>query len=136
MAGSEARAMLVSRNDEREEVLPEHAAPEEVIRALLDRHELTQDELARMIGVDERSIRRWATSGESVSVQATHTKAIDDLRHLQSVLGPSLPRVQFARWLRARNRQLGGERPVDLIADNRYQEVLEAATAFADGIFS
>ncbi len=135
MPGSEARATLVSRNDEGEEVLPEYAAPEEVIRALLHRHELTQDELARMIGVDERSIRRWATNGESVSVQARHTEAIDDLRHLQSVLSPSLRGVQFARWLRARSRQLGDERPMDLIADGRYEEVLEAAKALADGIY-
>jgi hypothetical protein len=136
MPESNARAGNVSRPYEREEeALPEYAAPEEVIRALLHNHELTQGELAKMVRVDERSVRRWAVDGDYVAVQARHSQAIDDLRYLQSILSPTLPGVNFARWLRARNRQLDDERPIDLIAADRYQEVLDAAKAFAVGAF-
>jgi hypothetical protein len=121
---------------EKETLLPAHAAPEDVLRVLCDENGLTQDELSKLVGADERSIRRWLKASEPVAIQQRYAIPIDDLRHLRSVLGPSLPGVQFARWLRARQELLGGERPVELIALGRYEQVLDTAEAFAAGSFN
>jgi transcriptional regulator with XRE-family HTH domain len=106
-----------------------------IVRYLLDENKLTQREIARMTGADERSVRRWLASRDSVNIQQRYTRTIDDLRDLLGILGPTLPGEQFARWLRARNRYLRGARPLDIIAEGRYEQVREAGEAYADGSY-
>lgn len=115
--------------------LSEVAPATTVIRYLLVEHKLTQREIARMTGADERSVRRWIASQDSINMQQRYTRVIDDLRHLLGILEPTLPGEQFARWLRARNRYLGGSRPLDLIAEGHYEQVREASEAYADGSY-
>ncbi|HTZ64715.1 MAG TPA: antitoxin Xre/MbcA/ParS toxin-binding domain-containing protein [Solirubrobacteraceae bacterium] len=102
---------------------------------MLDKHMLTQREIARMTGADERSVRRWLASRDSINIQRRYTRIIDDLRDLVMILGSTLPGEQFARWLRARNRYLHGVRPLELIAEGHYERVREAAEAYADGSY-
>jgi transcriptional regulator with XRE-family HTH domain len=106
-----------------------------IVRYLLNEHTLTQREIARMTGADERSVRRWLASRDSINIQQRYTRVIDDLRDLMGILGSTLPGEQFARWLRARNRYLRGARPLDTIAEGRYERVREAAEAYADGSY-
>ena len=40
-----------------------------------------------------------------------------------------------ADWFDAKNRYLGGERPIDLLASNEHERVLEAARAFIEGVY-
>ena len=39
------------------------------------------------------------------------------------------------QWLHAKNRLLDGERPVDLLAEDHYEEVRSAAEAFVGGSY-
>jgi hypothetical protein len=115
--------------------LSEIAPAATVVRHLLSEHKLTQHEIARMTGADERSVRRWLVSPDSINIQRRYTRVIDDLRDLLGILESTLPGEQFARWLRARNRYLHGARPLDLIAEGHYERVREAGEAYADGSY-
>lgn len=92
---------------------------------------LTVRELAYATGAEERSVRRWTSP--DVAVQQRYEQRIDDLRALAVLLVHSLPGEQTGRWLRARNRLLKGARPLDLLADGRFEAVYDAAAAFVDG---
>jgi hypothetical protein len=115
--------------------LSEVAPPAAVVRCLLSEHKLTQREIAGMTGADERSVRRWLAYGEDVKIQRRYTRVLDDLRDLLGILGSTLPDEQFSRWLRARNRYLRGDRPLDVIGEGGYEKVREAAEAYADGSY-
>jgi len=49
------------------------------------------------------------------------------------ILEDSLTRSGVDQWLRSRNRELGGRRPLDLIDESDTARVEEAAWAFTDG---
>src|SRR5689334_8514903 len=84
--------------------LDEAAAPQLVVKYLLEDVKLTQCELADVVGAGDRAVRRWAK--QDGLPQARFLAAIDDLRDLVTILADSLPGVQTGRWLRARNRYL------------------------------
>jgi transcriptional regulator with XRE-family HTH domain len=111
--------------------LDESAAPQLVVKYLLEDVKLTQRELADAVGAGDRAVRRWAK--EDGLPQARFLPAIDDLRDLVNILGESLPGVQTGRWLRARNRYLGGERPLDALKADKFSRVREAAEAYVEG---
>jgi hypothetical protein len=111
--------------------LDETAAPQLVVRYLLDDVKLTQRELATAVGAGDRAVRRWAK--EDGLPQARFLPAIDDLRDLVNILGETLPGIQTGRWLRARNRYLKGERPLDALKAGKFSSVREAAEAYAEG---
>lgn len=115
--------------------LSEIAPAVTIVRYLLDENKLTQREIARMTGADERSVRRWLASHHPINIQRRYSRIIDDLRDLLGILGSTLPGEQFARWLRARNRYLRGARPLDVIAEGHYEQVREAGEAYADGSY-
>ena len=52
---------------------------------------------------------------------------------------PTLPAIKpfkkYGQWLHAKNRLLDGQRPVDLLAEDRYQDVRSAAESFIDGAY-
>lgn len=50
-------------------------------------------------------------------------------------LEDSLTAEGIEQWLDARNRYLRGKRPRDLLEQRRYETVLAAAEAFADGVY-
>lgn len=104
----------------------------EIVAFLIEELGLTQREIAEMLGADERTVRRLLAD-PGIRPQQRHARRLDDVRHLVSLLEDSLPGEQTARWLRARNRMLRGERPIELIADDHYDRVRDAAEAFVDG---
>ncbi len=55
------------------------------------------------------------------------------MSELEEVLSTSLAALGIAQRLSAPNRLLGGQRPSDLLAQGREQEVLRAARSFAAG---
>ena len=111
--------------------LDETAAPQLVVKFLLEDVKLTQRELADVVGAGDRAVRRWAK--EDGLPQARFLPVIDDLRDLVNILGESLPGVQTGRWLRARNRYLKGERPLDALKVGKFSRVREAAEAYVEG---
>jgi len=112
--------------------LNEVSSPHDIVVFLIAELQLTQREIAELLGADERTVRRLV-SDPTIRPQQRHARRLDDVRDLVSLLEDSLPGEQTARWLRARNRMLGGERPIELIAADDYDRVRDAAEAFVDG---
>ena len=52
-----------------------------------------------------------------------------------NLLLDSLSPGGVADWFAAKNRYLGGERPIDLLSANQHDRVLEAARAFIEGTY-
>lgn len=92
---------------------------------------LTEADVAKATGADPRSVRRWL--GQTRPVR--HEQQIDDLRSIVQLLAETLTPEGIGQWLRARNRYLKGDRPVDVLARGDYRRVQEAAEAFVEGYF-
>lgn len=107
--------------------------PKVIVRYFRQHLGLTEAELSKVLGADARSVRRWASGTQDATPRTAHGERIDDLRDLVELLGETLPDKQIARWLRARNRLLGGERPLELLAQRGYSRVRDAAETFVDG---
>jgi hypothetical protein len=112
--------------------LNEISSAHEVVVFLRDELGFSQRDVAGLLGADERTVRRLL-SDPKIRPQQRHARRLDDIRDLISLLQDSLPGEQTGRWLRARNRMLKGERPVELIATDDYARVRDAAEAFVDG---
>src|SRR5215207_178231 len=94
---------------------------------------LTETDLVDGTGASERTVRRWAHAKSEP--QARYQRQIDDLRTIVNALEPTLTSRGIRQWLRARNRYLGDQRPIDLLRGGRFEQVHEAASAFNDGAY-
>ena len=112
--------------------LTEISSAYETVALLRNEMGFAQREIADLLGADERTVRRLL-GDPGIRLQHRHARRLDDIRDLISLLQDSLPGEQMSRWLRARNRVLRGERPVELIAADDYARVRDAAEAFVDG---
>jgi hypothetical protein len=54
---------------------------------------------------------------------------------IMEILEDSLTAEGIEQWLRAANRLLGGQRPIDLINEGDSESVRRAAQAFMDGAY-
>jgi len=120
--------------------LSEVSDPKTTLQYLRSAVGLTPSELAQAVGADERTIRRWMNPGDASKIQQRHDQRIDDLRSLVTLLADTLPGEQTGRWLRARNRHLKRQRPLELLSlskeagyDAAYHSVESAAEAYLDG---
>jgi len=101
---------------------------------------LTPGEIAKAIGTEDRSIRRWMKPDDTSKMQVRNAERLDDLRSLVVLLADTLPGEQTGNWLRARNRLLERERPLELLCTpkddgyaQQYKRVERAALRFVDG---
>jgi hypothetical protein len=134
MPTAEFQAIKATRTTHETPRLDETTSPMATVRYLLRDARLTQRELAAVTGADSRTIRRWAAEDDEHEPQERYARRIDDLRDLVALLAETLPGAQTGRWLRARNRYLKGVRPLEALAERRYDEVREAAQAYIDGV--
>lgn len=111
--------------------LTELSTPHQIVRYLLDQLRLTQREIAQALRTTEVSVSRWARD-PAARPRDRFAELLDDLRDIVTILAGTLPGEQTGRWLKARNRMLGGERPLGLIATD-YARVRDAAEAYVDG---
>jgi len=89
-------------------------------------------DLARVSETNPRSVARWR-SQES----APRREAEERLLELRAVveLARSVMRDDAARfWMRSPNRDLGYDKPLDLIAAGQYQRVIDLLLALAEGV--
>jgi ribosome-binding protein aMBF1 (putative translation factor) len=90
---------------------------------------LSQTDLADAIGASLRTVQNWAT-GQSTPRGDSREKLldvqflIDELRDVYTDEGIGI-------WLRARNRNLGDARPVELITSGHMDRVLTEAQRLA-----
>lgn len=92
---------------------------------------ITQVDVAAVTRVTDRAVRGWRTG----DIRADRYDQLAQLRDLVLLLSDSLTHRGVGQWLHAMNRLLGGQRPIDLLADERFEEVREAAEAFVDGSY-
>jgi hypothetical protein len=93
---------------------------------------LTQSDLAAATGASERSVRNWKKTS---AIRGEYEERLRDVRDVALILQDSLSSRGVGQWLRARNRLLGGRRPLELIAEGDVERVKNAAQAFVDGAY-
>jgi len=87
---------------------------------------VTQVDVAAVAGASDRAVRGWRTS----NIGPERYDRLAELRNLALLLSDSLTPRGVGQWLHAKNRLLEGERPLDLLAQDRLAEVSAAAEAF------
>lgn len=104
-------------------------AADQIVRALASVG-FTQRQIANAAGATDRSVRNWAATG---AIRATYNERIRELSEITLVLSETATPRGVTQWLSARNRGLGGERPIDLIAKGEGDRVRAAAESFVAG---
>ncbi len=102
----------------------------EIVRAL-KHYGVSQAEVGAIAGVTDRAVRNWANNG----IRPERYDRLSELRNIALLLSDSLTPRGTGQWLHARNRLLGGERPLELLTQGRSEEVRRAAQAFVDGSY-
>jgi hypothetical protein len=85
---------------------------------------LTSAEIGSITGVRERQVQNWA-AGTSKPAGTTRDRLVDIyyiVRQLQQVYRPDGIEI----WLHARNPELAGQRPIDLLVEGDFQPVVDA----------
>lgn len=89
-------------------------------------------DVARVSDTNPRSVTRWRADAAVPRRQAE-----ERLLELRAVvdLARRIMRDEGARqWLRSPNPDLGYEKPLDLVAQGRYQRVIDLLLALAEGV--
>lgn len=92
---------------------------------------ISQLDVAAVTQVSDRAVRGWRTN----DIRADRYDQLAQLRDLVLLLSDSLTPRGVGQWLHAMNRLLDGQRPIDLLAQDHYDEVRSAAEAFIDGSY-
>lgn len=92
---------------------------------------VTQVDVAAVIQVSDRAVRGWRNG----DIRPERYDRLAQLRDLVLLLSDSLTPRGVGQWLHAKNRLLDGQRPVDLLAKDRYEDVRSAAESFIDGAY-
>jgi hypothetical protein len=92
---------------------------------------ITQVDVAAVTQVSDRAVRGWRTG----DIRPDRYDRLAQLRDLVLLLSDSLTPRGVGQWLHANNRLLDAQRPIDLLAEERYEEVRGAAESFIDGSY-
>jgi hypothetical protein len=88
--------------------------------------------LAAATGADPRTVERWRAGSVP---RARYRARVDELGAVMRILAGSMVPEARAAWLEARNPFLDWQRPADLLAEGRFDEVRGAAEAYQAGDF-
>lgn len=112
------------------EILERAVEASEIVDALKS-FGVTQVDVASVTHVSDRAVRGWRNG----DIRPDRYDRLAQLRDLVLLLSDSLTPRGVGQWMHAKNRILGGERPVELLAEDRHDEVRAAAEAFIDGSY-
>ena len=94
--------------------------------------EMDQAEIARAIDANPRTVARWLQGTEPrPDARERLLELIAVLEHLSGVLQPDAGHD----WLFTPNALLDHHKPVDLLRDRKYRDVLGAIDALAEGVY-
>jgi uncharacterized protein (DUF2384 family) len=79
---------------------------------------------ARIVGVAERQVRNWTSGGHTP--RGRNRDRLLELHYVTQALRDVYTREGAEIWLHGRKRSLAGRRPIDMLADGSYEEVLDA----------
>jgi len=94
---------------------------------------LTQEDVGKIVGASPRTVARWA-AGENMPRGASRQRLLELAAIAQQIANVMKPDAAGA-WLYEPNPLLKNQKPADLVAQGRYQEVLDLVDALADGVF-
>jgi hypothetical protein len=102
--------------------------------AVLSELGLADLDIATAVGVTERSVRRWRAGDSERAPLLRRWRRVDDLRAAVLILAEdgSLTLDGIVYWLRARNRHLDHQRPLDVLCRGGFELVREAALRLID----
>ncbi|HEV8516291.1 MAG TPA: hypothetical protein VGQ47_01470 [Candidatus Limnocylindrales bacterium] len=86
--------------------------------------------LSSVTGADRRTVERWRSG---TSPRARYRARVDELGAVLAILGDGISEAGKRAWLEARNPFLRWERPADLLAEGRFDDVRGAAEAYQAG---
>jgi hypothetical protein len=92
---------------------------------------IKQGDVAAVVHVSDRAVRGW----RSGSITSERYDRLAEMRDLVVLLSDSLTARGVGQWIHARNRVLGGERPIDVLSQGDFTRVEQAARAFIEGSY-
>ena len=92
-----------------------------------------QAKLARLIGVSPSRVSRWLQNEEP---DAENRRKIDGIEYVLSRLLETWERETALKWLAGFNAHLRNRRPIDVIAQGRITEVIDAIEAEETGAYA
>ena len=95
---------------------------------------LSAAEIGEIVGVGTRQVQNWA-SGNGRPASTKRLRQLLDLEYVLELIAEVFDDEGSTMWLHARNRQLDGERPLDLISQNETERVIGLLDRLADGNF-
>ena len=98
------------------------AAVSRVLTTLQEEGGLLGTDIAALTEVSKATVHRWLTG--KAAPQPKNELVISDLNYVVQKLRDYYKRENIRVWLHSRHPQLGGERAIDLIHENRTDEVL------------
>jgi uncharacterized protein (DUF2384 family) len=104
-----------------------------IIDDLENRGHLKGTDIANIADVSAATVSRWRTG--KATPQPSTQLVIADLRYVVDRLADIYTADETRIWLYSRNALLGGERAIDLINQNRTEEVLAAIERLDAGAF-
>lgn len=105
-----------------------------LITKVRERGHLSAAEIGEVVGVGTRQVQNWA-SGNGTPASTKRLRQLLDLEYVLDLVTEVFDDEGATLWLHARNRQLDGERPLDLIAKNETDRVIGLLNRLADGNF-
>lgn len=93
---------------------------------------LSAADIAEIMGIGTRQVQNWA-AGRGRPADNRRLRQLLDLQYVLDLLAELFDTEGSLMWLHARNRTLGGERPLDLLAEGRSDEVIHLLDRLADG---
>lgn len=99
-----------------------------------ERGNLSAAEIAEIVGVGTRQVQNWA-AGNGAPATSKRLRQLLDLVYVLDLATEVFNEEGATLWLHARNRQLHGERPLDLITNNETDIVINLLDRLADGNF-
>jgi putative toxin-antitoxin system antitoxin component (TIGR02293 family) len=99
-----------------------------------ERIELDQTDLARVLGTNPRTISRWLQRESSPRPDARE-RVLELLAVLDQLSGVLKPEAAHD-WLFSPNPLLSHHKPVELLREGEYRQVLGAIDAMAEGVYA
>lgn len=105
-----------------------------VIARVREQAGLTVAEIAEIVGVGARQVQNWA-AGHGTPANSQRLRQLLDLQYVLDLVSEVFDDEGSLMWLHARNRQLDGSRPLDLVASGETDKVIALLERLADGNF-
>jgi uncharacterized protein (DUF2384 family) len=105
----------------------------ERLESALENADLDQGQAARVLGTNPRTVARWLKE-EATPRHATRERVLELLAVLERLSKVLRPQPAHD-WLFGPNPSLDHHKPVDLLREGHYREVLGAIDALGEGVF-